>query len=333
MAIIRIIYVITIVIYLLCLIFRRCSTTPRKIIIDTDAGGDDALAIMLALMYEAKTHDIEILAITTTYGNTYIENVEQNVLKILTVANRSDIPVYSGAQRPLIDSYESDNFFGFDGFGDFNFTKEIIATIQTKNASVLLADLVKQYPDEIILVSLAPLTNIAMTVLSEPHFLHLLKQHIIMGSSIKKNSDKLNQSDQIEFNFKQDPESNWIALNNINKPSTIVPIDTIHTNLISKEEYKYIYNQLDETITNFLYQAEKLALEKTITWEPSDGITMAIALRPDIITQSFETNLKPIIIGNKRGAVEIESKKVHNAAIVEDFNGTIFKNLLFEYLS
>jgi inosine-uridine nucleoside N-ribohydrolase len=183
------------------------------------------------------------------------------------------IPVYSGAQRPLIDSYESDNFFGFDGFGDFNFTKEIIATIQTKNASVLLADLVKQYPginirfkssvvlhetlikhiyfkyynlflDEIILVSLAPLTNIAMTVLSEPHFLHLLKQHIIMGSSIKKNSDKLNQSDQIEFNFKQDPESNWIALNNINKPSTIVPIDTIHTNLISKVIYLTVFMKI-----------------------------------------------------------------------------------------
>jgi len=50
---------------------------------------------MLALMYEAKTHDIEILAITTTYGNTYIENVEQNVLKILTVANRSDVSIYT----------------------------------------------------------------------------------------------------------------------------------------------------------------------------------------------------------------------------------------------
>jgi len=60
-------------------------------IIDTDAGGDDALAIMLALMYEAKTHNIEVLAITCTYGNTYVENVIQNVLKTLTIANRSDV--------------------------------------------------------------------------------------------------------------------------------------------------------------------------------------------------------------------------------------------------
>lgn len=63
-------------------------------IIDTDAGGDDGLAIMLALMYEAKTNDIEILAITATYGNTYLKNVEQNILKILTIANRSDVSTY-----------------------------------------------------------------------------------------------------------------------------------------------------------------------------------------------------------------------------------------------
>jgi len=57
-------------------------------VIDTDPGGDDALAIMLALMYEAKTNDIEIIAITATYGNTKLENVEKNILKILTVADK-----------------------------------------------------------------------------------------------------------------------------------------------------------------------------------------------------------------------------------------------------
>jgi len=57
-------------------------------VIDTDPGGDDALAIMLALMYEAKTNDIEIMAITVTYGNTKLENVEKNILKILTVADK-----------------------------------------------------------------------------------------------------------------------------------------------------------------------------------------------------------------------------------------------------
>lgn len=56
--------------------------------IDTDPGGDDALAIMLALKYQDKTHDIDIKAITVTYGNTNLENAEKNLLKILTVANK-----------------------------------------------------------------------------------------------------------------------------------------------------------------------------------------------------------------------------------------------------
>lgn len=60
-------------------------------IIDTDPGGDDALALMMALRYEVKKCDIEILAITSTYGNAQLEDATQNVLKILTVANRSDV--------------------------------------------------------------------------------------------------------------------------------------------------------------------------------------------------------------------------------------------------
>lgn len=67
---------------------RHNSTKPRKIVIDTDPGGDDALAIMLALKYQDKTHDIDIKAIIVTYGNTNLENAEKNLLKILTVANK-----------------------------------------------------------------------------------------------------------------------------------------------------------------------------------------------------------------------------------------------------
>lgn len=296
-------------------------------VIDTDAGGDDALAIMLALMCETKTRNIEILAITCTYGNTYLKNVEQNVLKILTIANRSDIPVYSGAQKPLINTYKVDNFFGEDGFGDFNFTQNITAKLnRSKHASVLLVDLVKQYPGEITIISLGPLTNIAIAVALEPNFLHLVKQHVIMGSNIKP----LNN---VEFNFKQDPESDWIALNNTNKPSVIFPIDTVHVNPISKEEYRRIYNNLDAFIAKFLCQAERLALNKTKVWEPSDGMAMANVLHPEIITQSFETNLNPIIVGDARGSVAIDPSKRHNANIIQDFNLTEFKNILFKYLS
>lgn len=79
---------------------------------------------------------------------------------------------------------------------------------------------------EITIVSLAPLTTIAIAIALEPNFLHLVKQHVIMGSNLDSNI--------IEFNFGQDPESDWIVLNNTNKPSIILPIDTVQANSISK---------------------------------------------------------------------------------------------------
>lgn len=313
-------------IYLLCLATRYGNTTARKMVIDTDAGGDDALAVMLALMYETKTHDIEILAIIATYGNTKLENVEQNVLKILTIANRSDIPVYSGAQKPLINIYESSDYFGKDGFGDFNFTETITAKVdKSKHGSVLLVELVKQYPGEITIVTIGPLTTIATAIALEPNFLHLVKQHVIMGASLDSNN--------VEFNFKQDPESDWIALNNTNKSSIIIPIETVDATFISKEEYRNIYSNLDVSIANFLYQAERIGLEKTEKWQPSDGIAMASVLQPEMIMERCKTNLVPVLVGARGSVVKDNNQVFCNAEIIKDINVTAFKNLLLEYLS
>jgi len=84
-----------------------------------------------------------------------------------------------------------------------------------------------------------------MAIALEPNFLSLTKQHIIMGASLKTN--------EIEFNFQQDPESDWIALNNVDKPSIIVPIDTIYSHIFSQviyhNTYKYnIYKHLSVTL-------------------------------------------------------------------------------------
>lgn len=71
---------------------QRCVTARNSVIIDTDPGSDDALAILLALAYEkSSSEDFKVLAITCTYGNTYLKNVENNVLKILEIADRSDV--------------------------------------------------------------------------------------------------------------------------------------------------------------------------------------------------------------------------------------------------
>lgn len=94
-------------------------------------------------------------------------------------------------------------------------------------------------------------------------------------------------------------------------------------------EYRDLYNQLNCPIANFLYQAERLGLKKTKTWEPSDGIAMAIAIRSQMITKSCETNVK----GDERGAVQTNPELPHNAVLVQDFNVITLKDLLLQYLS
>ncbi|KAL0106323.1 hypothetical protein PUN28_016206 [Cardiocondyla obscurior] len=297
----------------------------KKIVIDTDPGGDDALAVMLALFMH-KAREIEILAITVTYGNTLLENAEKNILKILTIADEK-VPVYAGAVKPLINSYTDECYFGNDGFGDFNFTQEITAKIdRSKHASVALVDLVKRYPGEITVITLGPLTNIATAIALEPNFLNFTEQHIMMGANIAKNS--------FEFNFMLDPESDWIVLNNTNKPSVILPLDTVYSHAISKEEYRNLFNNWNNSIANFLHQAEEKSLEKQDSWQPADGFTMAIALQPDIIMQSYETNLIPELVGNARGSAIINSdNEIHNAKIIQKFDKVAFQSLLSKYFS
>ncbi|XP_032683322.1 probable uridine nucleosidase 2 isoform X2 [Odontomachus brunneus] len=306
----------------------RCrGVSKRKLIIDTDAGGDDALALMLALLYEIKTCDIEILAITCTYGNAYLEDVIQNVLKTLTVADRNDVPVYIGSVKPLINTYKFDNYFGEDGFGDFNFTERITAKVdKTKPAPMVLADLVKKYPNQITIVVLGPLTNIAVANMLHPRFIDNIKKLIIMGSNIEPDS-------KIEFNFEQDPESNWIVLNNTNKIHTVFPIDTVTSHSIAKEERGEIFNKIKNSFANFLSLAERVPLEKTELWGPADGMTMAIALKPEIVSETFKTNLEPVLIGNRGEVVVDPNNTVHNAEIIQSINVTAFKDLIIECLS
>lgn len=92
---------------------------------------------------------------------------------------------------------------------------------------------------QITVVALGPLTNIAVAIALEPNFLNYTKQLVIMGASVPLEKDN-NESPKIEFNFEQDPESNWIALNNTNKAHIVFPIDTVQKYSLSKVITKYL---------------------------------------------------------------------------------------------
>lgn len=181
------------------------SKNKCKIVIDCDPGADDAQAILMTL----NADHIDIVAITTVFGNAKIENTYLNVLRLLKFCHRSDIPVYKGCDRNLImePSKSGADYFGEDGFGDV-----IIPDVDpvdccqnpTEHASVALCRLVSENPGEITLIALGCLTNIAVCLKLDPDFGKKLKDCVIMGGNNKAQG---NLAPAVEFNFGKDPES------------------------------------------------------------------------------------------------------------------------------
>nr|XP_033337877.1 probable uridine nucleosidase 2 isoform X1 [Megalopta genalis] len=310
----------------------RSTDSSRKVIIDTDAGADDAIAILLIL----KSKGFEVLAITCTYGNTYVDNVMRNVLKTLTIANRGDIPVYKGAQRPFLNKYKSDDsFFGPDGFGNFSFTEAITARVdESKHAALALLDLTKAHPGEITLLCIGPLTNVALAMTLDPLFATYLGKLIILGSSVSGNG---NVSPNVEFNFGQDPESNSIVLNHSDIVSIIFPWETAKSSSIRMEWRTNVLGKLNSTIMNFLNKAERLSMTNNTEWISSDAMAATIMMWPESIEESTVTNVSPVTDGTARGSVLVDyahsTGKPNNSEIIQRFNVTVFQDALLKYLS
>ena len=153
----------------------------RKIIIDTDPGIDDALAILLAL---SAREELDVLALTTVNGNVDVEKVTKNAFKILDVAGRTDIPVYKGNRKPLMreNSMPAD-CHGDDGLGNIG-VAESAGVPEEESAADFLIRKVREEKGEITLVPIGPLTNIAEAVQKDPAFVKNVKEVVIMGGAV-----------------------------------------------------------------------------------------------------------------------------------------------------
>ena len=177
---------------------------PKKVIIDTDSGTDDAIAIMLAL----NSPELDVRALTVVPGNVTAQQGLENALKIVSLANRCDIPVAGGAQHPLFQKLITAEFWhGKNGLANV----ELPASKCKADARFgpdLIIQMVHQYPHEITLLPIGPETNIALAVLKDPSIVPLVKEVIIMGGSITGG----NVNAAAEANIYNDPEAAQIVL-------------------------------------------------------------------------------------------------------------------------
>lgn len=177
-----------------------------KIIMDVDVGIDDAIAMCLALGNEK----FEVLGFTTTFGNRRCEVTTQNTLKILELVGRTDIPVASGAVRPLVKEYNPPEFsivHGYDGLGDMaDSLPQPTITTCGKSAVQFMADTLRESDEPVTLVPVGPMTNVATLIMTHPELLPKIKEVVLMGGSTIKG----NASPVAEANIIQDPEAAYI---------------------------------------------------------------------------------------------------------------------------
>ncbi len=174
---------------------------PRKIIIDTDPGVDDTMAIFFALC----SPELEIVGLTSIFGNVHTELATKNALRLLEIAGRTDIPVAAGAVDALTGPFEGPVPFvhGADGQGDIDLPDPAGQALDISAAQFIVEQL-RANPGEITLAPVGPLTNIALALRLEPRITEWVDEVVLMGGNALAPG---NASPAGEANIRNDPEA------------------------------------------------------------------------------------------------------------------------------
>jgi len=198
----------------------------RPIIIDTDPGQDDAIAVLLALA----SPELDVLAITTVAGNVPQPLVTVNSLQLLTLASRTDIPVFRGCERPLLRPlYTAEYVHGPTGVDGATLPEPAMAPDPGHAVDLLIEACLDSGDELITLCPLGPLTNVGMAIAKEPSIIGRIREIVWMGGAF---TEPGNTTDLAEFNAYVDPHAADIVFRS-GIPLTIVPLDVTHKALMA----------------------------------------------------------------------------------------------------
>lgn len=314
----------------------------KRIIIDTDCGSDDAVALMMAL----KSQNVHIEAITTVCGNVPVELATQNTLMTIEVVNQKKPPVYVGAMNPLMRALvTSTNVHGEDGMGDMDLIHPTISEEKEYAVDAILK-IVNEYPNEVEIVALGPVTNIAFAIIKDPKIMKKVKHIYSMGTA---GFGRGNTTPVAEFNVFVDAEAYDILLKS-GIPITIIGFDVcLGDAALNKEDMEVLLaSEKKEAI--FAVQCNHALLQYNLNQSGGhfvdlpDAIAMGVALWDDVNLESVPCYCHTCIMDPVAyGQVIINDKKncsVQDAKWEEKVNATVckkidtktFKSRLFQLL-
>ncbi|MCZ2720633.1 nucleoside hydrolase [Marinomonas sp. 15G1-11] len=251
----------------------------RKVIIDTDPGIDDAMAILFAF----ETEQLDVLGLTTTFGNVPVDLATKNAL-ILTELAGVDVPVAKGVAVPLeiTPRPHADFVHGSDGFGNINWPDPKGKALEISAAQFII-DTVKAHPGEVTLIALGPLGNLATALEMAPEIADLVDEVILMGGAAIEYG---NVSPVAEANIINDPH----AADKVFTASwqvTMIGLDVTHQVLLENSLLERIKESRPEH-GDFLHQASQYYIQfyrDRLNVEGCffhDASTIAYAMEPDI---------------------------------------------------
>jgi inosine-uridine nucleoside N-ribohydrolase len=286
----------------------------RKLILDVDTGTDDAVAIVLAALHP----ELELIAVTTVNGNVEIKYCTDNSLRTLDYIGRGDIPVYEGCPKPLVRAdFPVPRAIKKDGGMHVNVLPlpEATSQKQSKNAVEFLIETYRNATEDIALVPVGPLTNIAAAIAADPDFVKNVPEVVIMGGAHYTG----NITPSAEFNIWADPEAAAVVFAAGFKKITLVPLDATFQALVSSVEAKALADLgTPAGIAASLFIAQRIKgydstqPMKVLNSAPvHDAVCVAYLVRPDLLetkfvnvqieTQGIHTVGRTVFDVNKRG--------------------------------
>lgn len=193
---------------------------PIPLIIDTDPGVDDALALMLA----AASPEVDLRAVTTVFGNVPLPMTTRNAGRVLALAGRADVPVAAGAARPLVHdrAERAEEWHGGDGLGGrASALPDPVAAPDARGALAVMAAVLRGSAEPVTIAPIGPLTNVALLLAAHPELAPRIGRIVWMGGSLGAG----NVTGAAEFNAHCDPEAAHRVLTQSDVPVTVVPLD------------------------------------------------------------------------------------------------------------
>ena len=236
----------------------------QRILIDTDPGVDDAFAIILAM----RSPELQIAAITTVCGNVPVTQATRNLLTILGVLDLKAFPIIAQGEaeplaKPLVTAA---HVHGEDGLGNISELRStdgnllyppVNAAVSSVSGADLILEMVSHYPDELIIVTLGPLTNVAKAIRKDASKMQRVQKIVVMGGAFEAYG---NVTTTAEFNIFVDPEAAHEVFH-FGVPVHIVPLDATHQVVLTGERLHAEVEKRDSKIFSFFKDSTQACME------------------------------------------------------------------------